>query len=186
MRDGLSKTVNVIIDKYKNKVEDADIKLLSKEESKYLVSDILKTKDTNLNNSKGILQGDNHICIKVKTDYNFSDINIYLNGKNQTFSKIYSNDNTFYIDYKVPDAEEYISINSWNYLRNKNSNYFNIDHNDIGKRVKNPNVLKIVINGEEKEILFDVIDKYNLNMNYDLKDIINSEEIKNKIEVKKW
>lgn len=186
MRDGLSKNVNVIIESYKEKIESADLKLLSKDSSNYLVSDIIKTNNTNYMDSCGAIQGGNHLCIKVKTDYNFENIDVYLNNKKQDLNLIYADADNFYIDIKVPEDNEYITINSWAYLREKNNNYFNINYSDIGTRVKNPNILKVEVMGKSMEILFDVIDRYNININYDLPGVINGEEIRKKVDIKSW
>ncbi len=109
-----------------------------------------------------------------------------MGDKKQEFNIAHTTDDCFYIDYKVPDDLNYITINSWNYLRNKSGNYFDINYNDIGKRIRTPNILKIDVQGKSYEILLDIIDKFDLNMNYDLKDVINSKELENKIELKDW
>ena len=122
--------------------------------------------------------------IKVDTDYSSNSVNFYLNGTRIYPKYIMSNEGKHYYQYTIDLSE--ITIKSWNYLREETNNYFSVDINKIGERIKSPNKLIIEVEGQTKELSFDVIDKYNMNINYKFNSVLNEGEIKNKIEIKEW
>ncbi|MBR1884175.1 MAG: hypothetical protein IJ809_04485 [Clostridia bacterium] len=184
MQDGLSKSVNVVIERYKNKLEDAELKELNKEDGKWYVKSLIKTPVTNSAGSIGMIECLKHLCLKVKTDYDTSDISVMLGNKEIATTEIFCKDKTHYLELSVPD--NIITVQSWSYLRNKLGNYFLVNQSDVGKRVESPNVLKITVKGKEKCIDFDTIDNYNQNMNYTMYNVSNKEEVNKKIEIKDW
>ena len=184
MQDGLSKEVNIEIKEYKTMLESAEIKELSKENSKLLVSPLIRTESTENSNSSGIVQCGRHICLKLKTDYDVDAVNIYINNNKEAFRHLKTKDGYIYIEIDLQDIKN--TVASWAYLRNTKGNYFLVSSEDIGKRVASPNEIKIVINSVEKIILFDTIDNFNMNINYKMYNVINTEEINDKIEFEKW
>ena len=184
MKDGLSKTVNVTIEKYKQALESAEIKELTKENNKIYVNDLVKTLSTEEADSVGIIQQGRHLCLKLETDFDDNYISIYLNNNKVNYTKLLSKDGCVFLEIDVIGIAN--TIASWNYLRNYYNNYFTIKNNDIGKRVASPNEIKIVINGIEKVIKFDTIDNFNININYKLYGVVNKEDVYAKIEIEKW
>lgn len=184
MEDGLSKAINVNIKEHIPKIESADIKLLNKKDNKYFVSNLLRTSTSNNCNCAGIVQAGNHLALKVETHGKDSQFIIYINDSIVQADTIYKSGNTTYLDIQVPN--EYITISGWNTAREKINNYFNINLEDIGTRCNVPNKLKIKYGKSEEIFIFDVIDNYNFNMNYTFKNVLNKEEIEEKLEISKW
>ena len=183
MQDGLSKRVNIIFEKNKEILKNVQLKILSSNQNKYMVSELIKTNITD-NNSLGIIQAGNHLAIKIDTDYDEKNIKLFINDKEQLFKSIYKKEGSIFLDCVL--NEEFITINGWNSLRNNTNNYFQINENDIGTRIKNPNKLKIIIAEKEKILLFDCIDKYNMNINYNFYGVNNKEGVNKKSAIEKW
>jgi hypothetical protein len=178
-------------------VEKIDLKILEKQDNNFFVLPFIKTNVSSSEKSLGIVETGRNIAVKVDLDHtldNISQIELFLNERKLECEELVSLDTpekkSKIIKFKLENNIQN-TITSWNYLRNREKNYFEINFDEIGKRIKNPNVLKIIttVNNKnyEKEILFDNIDNYELNMNYIFdKGVLNKEELNKTIKIEDW
>lgn len=183
MQDEVERTINLHV-KEKQVIPIKNIKLsvLEKQNNNLVVRPLVQTM-----NSDGIIETGKFIAVRLEKGIDTIDIDCYINETKTEYEKIYNDEN--YIILKIViDESIRNTINSWSYLRNRTHNYFEINFNDVGKRVQQPNVLKIKCNSNyEETIEFDTIDKYLSNMNYLFENnVLNANEVNKKIPLKDW
>lgn len=195
MQDSIDKTVYIQVNPKKMvPVKDLDVKLLEKRQDENLyVRNLIETVETRNSNSKGIVEAGRYIVCKLNLNVNSSDINSYkviLNGKDVQVDEISKSNDKIIFRFNV-DKNLENTITSWNWLRNKNNNYFEVRYEDVGKRIKEANKLQVVMNiaGKEYEYFdfIDSIDNYDINSNYVFnRDVINYENLNQKQELNEW
>lgn len=191
LQDEFTKYITIHIKKKPEvPIKEADIKLLEKVNSDYVVKDFIKTNETNLYNSLGITEKGKYICINIKKNIENFDSNkleLYVNNERVKDLQVLKEDErNIYIKLKVND-NFFNSINSWSYLREKYNSYFKVDFNDIGKRIKQPNILRIKYNNCDISKKIDVIDNYLLNANYEFKNgVLNIDSLENNKKLEEW
>ena len=199
MKNVLKKDIAIQINSKKTvPVKDIELKNLEIQSEKNYVIPFIKTNISNNSNSLGIVEAGRNLALKINFDQSIEDMSkleVYLNDEKCEVKEVISlkNDlkNSKIISFKLKEGLKNTLV-SWNYLRDKSNNYFKINFDEIGDRVKEPNKLKVVILDSknekfEKEILFDSIDNYNINMNYIFdKNVINKYELNQKQEVEDW
>lgn len=178
-------------------VKKLDLKILEKQNNDFFVLPFIKTNVSSSKNSSGIVETGRNIAVKLDLDYtldNISKIELFLNKKKIEYEELVSLDipekKSKIIKFKL-ESDIQNTITSWNYLRDREKSYFKINFDEIGNRIKDPNILKIIttVNNKnyEKEILFDNIDDYELNMNYIFdKGVLNKEELNKTIKIEDW
>lgn len=183
MQNEIERTINLHV-KEKQVIPIKSIKLsvLEKENNNLVVRPLVQTLISN-----GIVEAGRFLAVKLQKNIDLLDINCYINETKVNHEEIYNDDKYIILKISVDEGIRN-TINSWSYLRDKTENYFEIDFSDIGKRVKQPNVLKIKCNSNHEEIIeFDTIDKYLSNMNYLFeKGVLNAKEVNTKIPLKDW
>lgn len=167
------------------------VKVLEKSNGKLILKDLVKTKNTESSNSIGILEKGKYLAVKINN----------VNVDNVDNIKTFINNEEYKVDFfcigkdivfklRVEELNNDTSFNTictWKYLRDLSNNYFNIKFTDIGKRIKDVNVLKVIIKDKEYSTNFDIVDNYFYNMNYTfLDEIINKEELSKEIGLEEW
>ncbi|MEG0872743.1 MAG: hypothetical protein RSE00_02025 [Clostridia bacterium] len=193
MKDEIEFDVIVNIESKKEvPVKDVYLKVLQKDNQKYLVSPLIKTNITQNANAEGVVEAGRNLAILLNLEekINKEDISVFLNNQKVETSEVYSEELLKVLEVKIP-SDIKNTLTSWNYLRDKTKNYFDIDFKNIGIRVNIPNELKIQVNSienkYEKIILFDSIDDFEINMNYIFNNsVINKEELKSKVKLEEW
>lgn len=192
MQDVVEKNVTIQKENSNNNIVPADnIKVLEKEDNTFVVSDLIKTKNTEECDSVGIIEKGRKLVVKIdnKKCENKDNIKVYINDIECKAEFLDSNDNIVVI---LPIEEQdgaytLNTIETWKYLKHLNNNYFDIDFRRIGKRIKEANTVKIVLNYRVYSFWLDVVDEYNYNMNYTFLDnVVNLENIKQKIRLEEW
>jgi hypothetical protein len=168
-----------IIKKEVNPVKDVSLSTLEKNNETLVVRPLISTNVTSESNSQGITEIGKYIAIKINCANNIEVIDLKLNNNKIEFEKIIDLSNKKVLKIKI---DNYVSstLKSWNYIRDFNKNYFSIDFDEIGSRIKKPNELKILVNNTyEKLLYFDTMDSYNNNFNFTFNnDVINKENFK--------
>lgn len=191
MQNEFTKNITIHIKKKPEvPIKNFDIKILEKVNSKYVIKDFIKTSETNLYDSLGIVEKGKYICINIKKNidnFDASKIELYVNNKKiENVEILKSNDKYIYLKLNIDD-DFYNSIYNWSYLRNKLDSYFKVDFDDIGKRIKSPNIINIKYGDYDFIKKIDVIDDYLLNTNYEFSnDVQNKDNLKNSIVLEEW
>lgn len=194
IKNTIEKNVNITIP-YNTVVpiENLDLKILKKQNNTLVVSPLVQTDITNSADSIGIIESGRYLALKIKLKNSLNEqknFKIYINNKSVE-SELIKKDSHNYI-YRILLNDNIINtLKSWKYLRDIKNNYFNIDFNEIGNRISQPNNLKIEYEDEynfiNNEIKFDTIDNYNYNIGYTFSDnVINKNAIQTMESLDEW
>ena len=167
-KDKKEKTIYLEIEKENlENVRSKSLNILEKRDNKYILKPLITSIYKDDLNTLGIIEKGKYLAIDFESleKINTSDVNIYINGKQIEFEEVINKDlQTVIKIYIEPNLQN--TVISWNYLRNKTNNYFDIDTNLVGRRIIDPNILEIEI-GDNKYIqYFDTIDYFEYNINF--------------------
>lgn len=173
MQNEIEKNVTIQINPKKVvPIEKVNVKVLEKEGTDFYARDLFETVYSQSTSSIGILEKEKHMAIYLKSgekQINQEDLKLWINEVEIPYQVIEKRDFAVILDIKIPEQVS-TSILSWNQYRNMKKDYFQIDFHQIGKRIKEPNQLKIKFSVKEQTkeeiIFFDTIDSYPYNMNY--------------------
>lgn len=196
--DGLMKNIiekNITI-KISNKpvvpINYIDIKIMKKNNNNLVVSPLVQTLVTNSMNSKGMLEAGRNLAIKINSNVIIDEnsIGFYINDSKVESNFLIKQNNSYIYKVNLNNKLEN-TLKSWNYLRNITGDYFKVDFSEVGKRVKEPNSLKVKFKYENKEyeeyITFDSIDEFLINIGYEFSnDVINLDEIYKEEKLDEW
>ncbi|MCX8075067.1 MAG: hypothetical protein N2749_05725 [Clostridia bacterium] len=195
LQNMLEKTIYVEVKpKKQNLVTNGSIKLLKQTNTNlWVVSPLVQTYETRNVSSQGFVEAGKHIALKLDLNTSYKDVvnlEVYINGSIVESKNIKTFENSVILDIKVPNILE-CTLMSWNYLRDKIGNYFNINFDMIGNRIREANILKVVVyfknSSSSMEFKFDSIDEYNKNFNYIFNNrVLNFNEIKSEITLDEW
>lgn len=159
-----------------------------------VVSPLAQYDITELKESEGITEAGKHLVLKLKLNdemqiENIQDLQLYFNNERITNTQNITSDlkENIVVKFSVP-LHTTATIYGWKSLRKMYNDYFAINEEDIGKRIKDPHILEIKFKYGAKEyietIKLDTIDDYVTNMNYRFdNDFINKKET---LELEKW
>ncbi|MDD2376868.1 MAG: hypothetical protein PHD15_05495 [Clostridia bacterium] len=188
MQHEIKKRINVqVIEKEVIPINNIKLSVLEKSDNNLVVRPLVKTLNTTNSDSEGIIEAGKYLAIRLDKNIDILNVKCYINNIETDYQQIYTGDK--YIVLKICIDEKLSNtIKSWNYLREKTKNYFDIKFSEIGERISNPNILKIIYNSNYTKLLkFDSIDKYSNNINFSFENnVLNSEEIKNSISIEDW
>ncbi len=170
-----------------------DIKILKKENNTLVVSPLVQTLITNSMNSRGMVEAGRNLAIKINSNIAINEqdnIEFYINNNMINPELLMKEDNNYIYKVKLDEKLEN-TLCSWNYLRNVTGDYFKVNFNDIGKRIEDPNVIRVKITYEqsiyETYITFDSIDEFLINVGYEFSnDVININEINKEEKINEW
>ncbi|MEG1989754.1 MAG: hypothetical protein RR144_01295 [Clostridia bacterium] len=187
MQDEITKIVNLEVkEKEVIPINKINVAVLEKDNQKLVVRPLVQTINTKDNNSEGIIEAGKYLAIKLNKNIDKLDIKVILNDKKINHEMIITDEKVDILKIKL-DKNIENTVKSWNFLRNESNNYFNINFDDIGKRVKSPNILKLIINNKKEIIKFDTIDNYTNNINFCFNNnVINQNKINKKINIENW
>lgn len=179
-KNEIEKNITLVVEDYKKEiVRSSDLYILEKLSDEYYLNYLITNSNTK-NLSLGLIEKGRNLALKINTEekLNKEELEIYINNIKKDYEVLLNKDNItvikIYIDDNIP-----ITISTWNYLRNKTNNYFDINFNDIGKRNKSANEVKIINNKYQYLVKFDTVDNFNYNVNYILENSYqNGEKIK--------
>lgn len=168
------------------------VKVLEKESNNLVVRPLAQFKESH--ESQGVTEAGKYLAIKTdineKIKYeNLSDIKLYFDDMEISDIEVQKSElnNKVCIIFKIPNYIE-SSIFGWKSLRQLYGNYFDINENDIGKRINEPHEINIKTKYEDKDheitIKVDTIDDYITNINYRYTNSINQD--KGVIELRRW
>lgn len=188
MQHEIQKRINLqVVEKEVIPISKIELSVLEKENDTLVVRPLVQTINTSNLNSQGIIEAGKYLLIKIEKNVSISNLKAYINNNEIDYEVIYQDEK--YIVLKIHIDENLKStIKSWNHLRDESQNYFDINFRDIGERVVEPNIIKIVSNSNYEKILkFDTIDKFSRNINYALtEDVLNVNEIKRTNPLNDW
>jgi len=161
-------------------LSESDLKVLSKNQDKWVVSPLAQNNETIISQSLGFTEAGRSLLIqntidkKVANLGDISNVEVYIDGIKIESNKVEvlkSKEEFLLVKLSLP-----INLNTtlygWKSLRYEKQNYFEIDLNKILTRRTEPHKLqlKYIVKGEEyvEELLFDTIDDYISNMNNDV------------------
>lgn len=169
------------------------VKKLEKINGEFFVSDLIKTKQTDKSYSEGIIESGRSLVVKIfdikVNEKDIENLDVSINDKKIFYEIINVSLNDLVLKIKIDDNVVSSTIATWKYLKDNNGDYFKIDFRDIGRRISNPNILKIDFIKKEKiyETKFDTIDYFTYNMNYTFsQEITNKEEKFQKNRLEEW
>lgn len=166
------------------------VKILEKFEDEYFVKDLIKTDNTDVSDSIGIVERGRYLAVKIKGSNNIdsSNISVYINENKLNFDVLDILENCIVIKFNIENNDKiFNTIVSWKYLRDICSNYLNIKVKKIGNRIKDPNIVTIKVESNEYKFLVDVIDDFIYNINYTFLDKVNNvEQVNSKIRLEEW
>lgn len=173
MENTLEKDIEIYVDeKLIAPLSSKNIYVQKKEDNKLVVSPLVQTNITKLANSYGFVEKGRNIAIQLNVkskDIKLDNIQVFLNGKKVEHSILKSSKKGYLIGINISSDNEN-TLMTWEYLRNKLQNYFDIDFKKIGSRIKSPCKIDIsysVLGKYFNEcLLIDFVDNYTQNMNY--------------------
>ena len=188
MQHEIEKRINLhVLEKEVIPINSIKLAVLEKNNNNLVIRPLVQTLNTTNSGSEGIIEAGKYLAVRLDKNTEDLDIKCYINGVETDYQQIYSDDK--YIVLKIGIEEKLNNtIQSWNYLRDKTQNYFNVNFCEIGERISNPNTLEITCNSNyTKTIKFDSIDKYSNNINFSFENnVLNSDEIKNSVLIEDW
>lgn len=167
------------------------VKQLEKINGDFIVKDLIKTKITEDSDSIGIIEKGRYLAVKINNINveSVDNIRVFINEEEYKIDSI-SLDNNFVFKLHILENNENMNFNTiatWKYLKDLANSYFDINFVDIGKRVKEANVLKILLKDKSYSVKFDVIDNYLYNMNYTFLDkVINIDDLNEIVRLEEW
>lgn len=180
MQDSEEKVINIFVQKEKVvPLKFSEIKVLEKQDKSLVVRPLAQANVSKEQNSVGITEAARYLVLKLKVHNkvikdDLESIELKLdNERIEEFEIIYNNSNEYLIiKFRIPIFTE-STIYGWKSLRDAYGNYFNINEEDIGKRISKPHSLEIKSKYQEFEnvdaIKIDTIDDYITNINYTFK-----------------
>ena len=179
LQDCITKNITINIPSKKIvPIQDFRIGLLKKQNNSLVISPLVQTNETNIENSKGVLENGRNIAVGLKLNFNTDDdytLNLYINDKKVNYNKIYDSGTSRILEINISGGLEN-TLASWKYLRDKTKDYLSINFDKIGTRVKKPNVIKLEItlygNIYTYTEKFDNIDDFRFNMGYILEESV--------------
>ena len=186
MEDVLEKDIEINIDeKLIVPLSSKDVYIQKKEDNKLVVSPLVQTNITKNSNSYGFVEKGRDIAVKLSLNYddiNLEDIELYIDGNKTDFTLLSKNKKFYLLGVNI-NNENNITLMTWDYLRNKFQNYFDIDFKMVGNRIKSPCKIEILYSVLGKSfndvVLIDLVDDYTKNINYIFENgIINKDEIR--------
>ena len=173
MQNTVSKNITIQVNPKKVvPIRKVDVRVLEKEDNKLYCIALPKSLETQNLSSFGIVEKGRNVAIKIESDLTSlenKDVEINIDKVKVEHKIIFKNNNKYIIQIKITENLNN-SILSWNNYRNITNDYYKIDFNKIGKRLKNPNVIEInflnLNKDNKREIKIDTIDLYNYNLNY--------------------
>lgn len=194
--DGLiqSKTVkkiNIFVEKKpQNPVKNINVMTLEKDTQKWVVRPLAQTNITKLKKSIGFSEAGKYIALKIEfvDDNKLKSIN--LDGEKINYDEILQDGKILVVAIKLKDTL-YTTLYGIDSLRNKTSNYFKIDDNELLQRKEEPHELVIKTQDGRKEfetkILIDTMDSIMSNINIKIdKEDLNYFEVNTKMTLKEW
>ena len=176
MQNSVEVQINVFVEKEEIiPVKTSEVKILEKNNETLVVRPLAQSNITK-EESLGITEAGRYIVLKLNLNQKINnsdleDIKVLLNNEQiKQFETINSKLNSnLIIKLKIPDYTA-STIYGWKSLREVYGNYFNINKEQIGKRISNPHDLEVKFTclGKEYTSLFkiDTIDDYITNINY--------------------
>lgn len=153
-------------------IEKINVKVLEKNNKNYMVRDFVETTYTKQASSIGIIEKQKHMAVNIlkgNTAFDKNNLKLYIDNNLIKYNVIREDEKNIIIDVKIPENTT-PTILGWESYRKDEQNYFNIDFEKIGERIRDCNVLKVkyILDGKEydNKFLFDTIDSYVYNMNY--------------------
>lgn len=186
MEDVLEKDIEINIDeKLIVPLSSKDVYIQKKEDNKLVVSPLVQTNITKNSNSYGFVEKGRDIAVKLSLNYddiNLEDIELYIDGNKTDFTLLSKNKKFYLLGVNINNGNN-ITLMTWDYLRNKFQNYFDIDFKMVGNRIKSPCKIDILYSVLGKSfndvVLIDLVDDYTKNINYIFENgIINKDEIR--------
>lgn len=152
-------------------INNISIKLLTLEENYWVVSPLVQMEELNIYN-QGFFEQGREVAVYIEGAKDFkriSDIKIYLNNIECKYKLLKSNESFLYLEPEII-GKTHLSLGGWKSMREEKENYFDVNVNDIGKRIKDQNIMQIKVlctPGKEEiyTLYFDVIDYYINNVN---------------------
>lgn len=153
------------------------LKQLEKLNSDYYLRDLLQTQQTRKVNSVGMIEKGRKIAILIK-DFpkevqDLSQIDVIINENKCAKELMKQNDNEMILNVSLDkDIDICSTIASWKSLRDFCGSYYEVEANQVGKRLAKPNELKVHLRESNQEyvLYFDTIDEFQYNMNYTYQD----------------
>ena len=173
-------------------INSIDIKLLKVHNGALVVSPLVQTIKTNVENSSGIIEKGRYLALglslNLKREY-YESFNIYVNNIKQEYEIIKDKNNIIILKLGVENNFN-VSITTWKTLRDTYGSIFDVENQDIARRINKPNVIKIIVKLNVNEINYeyltyvDTVDYYMDNINYKYFDnVTNFEELDNIYEI---
>ena len=191
MQDTLEKDILINVDeKLVVPIKSSDIYVQKKINNKLVVSPLVQTVVTN-NKSEGFIEKNRLAAIKLNLNEGIENINnivIKINNKKVQHNILYKDSKKYILGFSISkDIQN--TLATWDYLRDKSNNYFEIKFSEIGKRIREPIKVDIefLMNGKEhkENLKIDVVDEYEKNINFIFENgVINKQEIEKNYELK--
>lgn len=188
-----TKKINIFVEKKpQNPVKNINVMTLEKDTQKWVVRPLAQTNITKSENSVGFSEAGKYIALKIEfTNNNNTEIkSINLDGEKIECEQILKDENVLILALKLKDTL-HTTLYGIDSLRNKTSNYFKVDNNELLQRKEEPHKLIVKTQDGDKEfenkILIDTMDNImsNINMKIDKEDI-NYLEVNTKMTLKEW
>ena len=191
MQDTLEKDILINVDeKLVVPIKSSDIYVQKKINNKLVVSPLVQTVVTN-DKSNGFIEKNRLAAIKLNLNEGIENINnivIKINNKKVQHNILYKDSKKYILGFSISkDIQN--TLATWDYLRDKSNNYFEIKFSEIGKRIREPIKVDIefLMNGKEhkENLKIDVVDEYEKNINFIFENgVINKQEIEKNYELK--
>lgn len=185
MENTLEKDIEIIVnEKLIAPLSSKDIYIQKKEDNKLVVSPLVQTNITKSANSYGFVEKGRDIAIKLNVknkDIKLNNIEVFLDGKKVNYTILKTTPKYYLIGLNI-SSDNKNTLMTWEYLRNKLQNYFDIDFRQIGNRITSPCKIEILYDvlGKKftEKLLIDFVDDYTKNINYIFENgVINKNEI---------
>ena len=167
-KDQIEKTIYLEVEEKEiETVRSNELNILEKNKNNEYILTNLITKDDIKTVSSGIIEKGRYLTMSIKTTklINTENLKLQLNNSKCDYEVLVNKDNITILKIYINPLMEN-TIKSWNYLRENNQNYFDIDIKSIGERISKPNELKLVIDDKEYIKYFDTIDYFEYNTNF--------------------
>lgn len=188
MQNNINKQISLQV-KEENiiKILDVSIANIEKVNENFVFVPFIETLNSKEKNSKGITEKGRYAAIKIKKGSQIKNLSLKINNTEISYDTIYEN-NDYLILKCIINKDINNTIESWNYIRNKTLNYFDINKNFVGDRIKDPNILEVFVdNKSENLIYFDTIDEFTKNTNFSFSNnVINQNKLSEKKSVEEW
>lgn len=193
MQDKLTKKITICVeDKPQNPIKNINVMTLEKNNDDWVVRPLAQTNTTKSANSVGFSEGGKYIALKLEKqiDINKPIKEVIVDGKSIDYTVCMENSKSIIIKIKLSENIE-TTLYGIDSLRDKTSNYFKINENEITLRQKSPHEIKIISKNNNKEfedvIRFDTMDNIMSNINTKLgNNILNISDMNQCIKLEEW